>query len=192
MSERRDLEAEKREAVLHEVDGIKEYDNDLPRWWLWVFYGTIGFAAVYWYQYEVTKFADSPGKAYQADMDRIASEQAAKNPVTAESLAALAKDDKKVAQGKEIYAQNCASCHRADGGGNVGPNLTDSHWIYGGAPMSIYTTVNKGQAEKGMPAWGPPLGLARVQAVTAYVLSIKGTNAPGGKPPQGTEEVTQR
>lgn len=192
MGERHDVEAEKVEAALHEVDGIKEFDNDLPRWWLWVFYGTIGFSVLYWYGYEVTGFADGPKKAYQAEMDRIASEQAAKNPVTPESLVAMAKDDKKVQQGKDLFVQNCAACHRADGGGNVGPNLTDAFWLHGGAPQAVYKTVEKGVPEKGMPAWGPQLGLARVQAITAYLISIRNTNVQGGKPPQGTEELTLR
>ncbi len=192
MGERHDVEAEKFEAALHEVDGIKEFDNDLPRWWLWVFYGTIGFAVLYWYGYEVTGFADGPKKAYQAEMDRIASEQASKNPVTPESLLAMAKDDKKVQQGKDLFVQNCAACHRADGGGNVGPNLTDAFWLHGGAPQAVYKTVDKGVPEKGMPAWGQQLGLARVQAITAYLITIRNSNVQGGKPPQGTEELTLR
>jgi cytochrome c oxidase cbb3-type subunit 3 len=180
-------------AVLHEVDGIKEYDNKLPNWWLYTLYATVAFAVLYWYHYEVTGFGTNPKKAYQEEMDRIASIEASKHPVTAESLIALSKDPARVQQGKEIFTSTCAACHRADGGGNVGPNLTDAYWLHGSAPEAIHRTIDKGVPDKGMPAWGPQLGAIRTQAVAAYVISIRGTNVAGGKPPQGSrEELTLR
>jgi cytochrome c oxidase cbb3-type subunit 3 len=178
--------------VIHEVDGIEEYDNKLPNWWLFTLYGAIFFAIVYWFAYEQTKWADSPLKAYQAEMEQANAEMAAKikaaGVMTPEALIALSKDKNTVEQGKQVFTTTCAACHRADGGGLVGPNLTDDYWIHGGAPDKIYKTIMVGVPEKGMPAWGPQLGPERVQAAAAYVLTLHGTNVPGGKAPQGDKE----
>jgi len=180
------------DRVLHEIDGIQEYDNKLPNWWLYTLFGGIAFAVGYWYWYESARIGQSPAEAYQAEMDRAAAEQASQLTVgeaTPESLAALAKDPNAVALGKQVFASTCAPCHRNDGGGNVGPNLTDDFWLHGSAPEKIYKTISSGVPDKGMPAWQPQLGALKTQAVTAYVLGLKGTNVPGGKPPQGERET---
>ena len=88
-------------------------------------------------------------------------------------------------QGRAVFVSTCAPCHRADGGGNIGPNLTDAYWIHGSKPLDIFRTVTEGVPAKGMPTWGPQLGEQRVESVVAYVLSIRGTNVPAGKAPQG-------
>jgi cytochrome c oxidase cbb3-type subunit 3 len=93
-----------------------------------------------------------------------------------------------VTSGKDIFAAACAPCHGADGGGRIGPNLTDAYWLHGGSPESIQRSVHDGWVDKGMPAWGPSLGEYRVREVAAYVVSLRGTNVAGGKPPQGTRE----
>ena len=108
---------------------------------------------------------------------------------TPESLVALTKDPNAVALGKQVFPSTCAACHRGDGGGNVGPNLTDDFWLHGSAPEKIFKTIASGVPDKGMPAWQPQLGPLKTQAVTAYVLGLKGTNAPGGKAPQGERET---
>jgi len=196
MSESEDTQneiAQGEDRVIHSVDGIEEYDNRLPRWWLYTLYGAIGFAVVYWYTYQVGRFADLPAAEYEAELDRAAALEEKKNagapPVTPEALVALSRDPAIVAQGKAIFASTCAQCHRADGGGNVGPNLTDEFWLHGGAPEKIMKTVSDGVAEKGMPAWRPQLGTRRVQAVTAFVITLRNTNVPQGKPPQGERET---
>jgi cytochrome c oxidase cbb3-type subunit 3 len=130
-------------------------------------------------------------EAYQAELDRAAAEQAMAIKVgeaTPESLLALTKDPNAVALGKQVFVSTCAACHRNDGGGNVGPNLTDEFWLHGGAPEKIFRTVASGVPDKGMPAWQPQLGALKTQAVTAYVLGLRGTNVAGGKPPQGERE----
>ena len=179
--------------VIHEVDGIEEYDNKLPNWWLYVLYGSILFAFGYWFIYQTSGFGDLPSAEYQTEMDKAAAAEAVKikaaGVMTPATLAALAKDKGTVAQGKQVFAQTCAACHRQDGGGVVGPNLTDEFWLHGAAPDKIYGTIVKGVPDKGMPAWGPQLGMDRVQAVTAYVISIRGTNVPGGKAPQGDRDT---
>jgi cytochrome c oxidase cbb3-type subunit III len=183
---------EPQDKVIHEVDGIQEYDNKLPNWWLYTLYGAIAFAAVYWFHYEVAGFGESPIAAYEVEMDRAAAEQAARikaaGVMTPEALSALAKDKGTVEQGRQVFAQTCAACHGANGGGVVGPNLTDEFWIHGAGSDQIYKTIRDGVPEKGMPAWAAQLGPDRVQAVTAYVISLRGTNVAGGKAPQGERD----
>jgi len=176
------------DRVIHEVDGIQEYDNKLPNWWLYTLYGAIAFAAVYWFVYENARYADNPSDAYRSLMERNAAAEASKIKVgeaTPEALASLAKDPSALALGKQVFASTCAQCHRADGGGNVGPNLTDDFWLHGNAPENVYKTIAFGVPDKGMPAWQRQLGALKTQAVTAYVLNLRGTNVPGGKVPQG-------
>lgn len=175
--------------VIHEIDGIQEYDNKLPNWWLYTLYGAIAFAVVYWFHYQISGFGDLPKAELQHDNDKAAAVEAARikaaGVLTPEALAALARDKVTVEQGKQVFVQTCAQCHRQDGGGNVGPNLTDEFWLHGAAPDKIYDTITKGIPDKGMPAWGPQLGADRTRAVAAFVISIRGTNVPNGKAPQG-------
>lgn len=180
------------EPVVHEYDGIQECDNSLPNWWLATFGITVIFAGLYWFHYHAFHFGDSPTEAYQAEMDRRAAEEAERikkaGAITPEALMTLTKDKATVETGRDVFKKTCAACHREDGGGNVGPNLTDSAWIHGSAPDKIYKTIAEGVPVKGMPAWQPQLGFERTLAVAAYVVTIRDTNAPGGKAPQGTEK----
>ncbi len=180
------------DRVIHEVDGIQEYDNKLPNWWLYTLYGAIVFATGYWYSYEILGAGASPQQAYQAELDREAAEKATQLTVgeaTPEALVALSKDPNAVALGKQVFTSTCAACHRNDGGGVVGPNLTDDFWLHGSSPDKIYKTIASGVPDKGMPAWQPQLGALKTQAVTAYVLGLKGTNVAGGKAPQGERDT---
>jgi cytochrome c oxidase cbb3-type subunit III len=178
--------------IVHEVDGIQEYDNALPRWWLTTLYATMAFAVVYWFVFEAAKIGDSPEARFAAEVAKKAEAEAARikasGAVTPEALTMLAKDKTTVEQGRAMFVQTCAACHRQDGGGNVGPNLTDEFWLHGGAPEKIFATIGDGVPDKGMPAWKPQLGVERVQAVTAFVLTLRNTNVPGGKQPQGERE----
>jgi cytochrome c oxidase cbb3-type subunit III len=177
---------EQQDRVVHEIDGIEEYDNQLPRWWLYSLYATMVFAAGYWFVYHSGAFADSPQQAYQTELAQKAKETGTVSP---ELLSALASNPSVVEQGKQVFTSTCVACHRSDGGGTVGPNLTDDYWLHGGTPDRIYKTVSDGVPDKGMPAWKPQLGGDRVQAVTAYVLTLKNKNVPGGKAPQGTRDT---
>lgn len=177
--------------VIHEIDGIQEYDNRLPNWWLYTLYGAILFAVGYWYHYQAGGFGDSPAQAYKAEVERELTAQAMQIKVgdaTPEALASLAKDPNAVALGRQVFVATCAACHRADGGGSVGPNLTDDFWLHGAAAEKVYRTIAGGVPDKGMPAWKPQLGALKTQAVAAYVLGLRGTNVSGGKSPQGERE----
>jgi cytochrome c oxidase cbb3-type subunit 3 len=182
-----------REPIIHVYDDIEEADNRLPRWWLYTLYGAIVFAAGYWLYFEAYGTGKSPVAAYRAEKLAAAREEAkrlqAEGPMTEERLIAMSKNPTIVSAGRTVFAQTCASCHKADGGGQVGPNLTDEYWVHGGAPEKILVSVRNGWVDKGMPAWGPQLGEGKVREVAAYVLSLKGTKVAGGKEPQGDREL---
>jgi cytochrome c oxidase cbb3-type subunit 3 len=175
------------EGVVHVYDDIHEEDNHLPNWWLGILFGAIVFAFGYWFIYEVTKAEPSPLESYRIEAAIAEKRRAEASPVSNEVLAVLAKDPTTVGEGKKVFVSNCAPCHGAQGQGIVGPNLTDKFWLHGGKPLDIHKSITGGYPEKGMRAWGPVLGPARIRSVAAFVLSIRGQNLPG-RPPQGTAE----
>ena len=173
----------------HDYDGIREYDNPMPRWWLWVFYVTILYVPVYYLA--PAPFGAGAGKEaeYAAEVARHRAAQPPEAPtVSAEALLALRDDREALEEGAEVYATNCAACHRGDGGGLIGPNLADDAWLHGGSPVAIHATIVNGVMAKGMPAWGRLLRPEQVEQVTAYVMSLRGTNPPGAKAPEGVVE----
>jgi cytochrome c oxidase cbb3-type subunit 3 len=169
--------------IVHEYDGILEADNELPRWWLATFFGAVFFAVGYWLLYETWGLAAYPAVAYRDEQLALAASSGA--GVTDEALAALAGDHEMVERGRHVFETNCVVCHGDHAQGNIGPNLTDGSWLHGGAPTDIHRTIHDGIAARGMPTWGPVLGEPSVQAVTAYVLSVRDTNVPG-RPAEGT------
>ena len=171
--------------VVHVYDDIIEEDNRLPNWWLAILFGAIVFAFGYWFVFEVTHAEQSPLELYRAEAAAAEKHRAEAAPVSNATLAVLGKDAATIAEGKKTFVSTCAPCHGLEGQGIVGPNLTDAAWLHGAKPIDIYTSVTNGYPEKGMRPWGPVLGTARIRAVTAFVLSIKGTNV-AGRPPQGT------
>jgi cytochrome c oxidase cbb3-type subunit III len=175
--------------IVHEYGDIKECDNKLPRWWLYTLYGAIAFGACYWLYYHSFQKGMLPSEEYRAVKAReLAAESErlkAAGDVTPELLLKLSKDPGTTDEGKAIFEQNCVTCHSDGGRGNIGPNLTDGYWIHGGDPKSIYTTVSQGVLVKQMPAWSKTLSEPKVRSVVSYVLTLKNTNVPGGKAPQG-------
>jgi cytochrome c oxidase cbb3-type subunit III len=178
----------------HEYDGIREYDNPLPRWWLNVLYATILFSVVY-YLNIIPGVGTGAGRIAHYEAEMAAAQQArdaaaAKAaPVTPEAIAALTHDAAAMAKGRERFTATCSPCHRADGGGNIGPNLTDDFWIHGGDPGQILQTVTQGVAAKGMPAWGQVLKPDELTIVVAYVTTLRGSNPSNPKAPQGDRYV---
>jgi cytochrome c oxidase cbb3-type subunit III len=175
--------------VVHVYDGIEEQDNHLPNWWLYTLYGACVFALGYWIYYQGYGGGLSPLQAYQHEKAAAKRAEAAQlmalGDLSDAQLVEMSKNPAIVKQGAEIYATTCFACHLANGGGQIGPNLTDDFWLHGGAPTQILKTVRDGVPDKGMLAWKQQLGEEKVRAVTAYVLTIVGTNVPGGKAPQG-------
>ena len=171
----------------HEYDGIREYDNRLPNWWLYTLYGAILFAVGYWFYYHTLSAGNEVMEDHaiaSADAARLQIERMGDGAFTDEALGLIAQVPERVVQGREIFQQFCVVCHAEDGGGNVGPNLTDAYWLHGSKPTDIWKTIHDGVPDKGMAAWGSQLGPTRVQSVTAFVLSIRNTNV-SGKAPEG-------
>lgn len=193
MSERNDNPAVTDEGYVHdsikdhEFDGIQEFDNRLPNWWLWTLYGSIVFALLYWIVFHTLAIGTLPVARFEADMLAAQEAQLARAEalgLSNETFMLMTEMAPKVTEGRALFVQYCVQCHLDDGRGLVGPNLTDGFSVHGCEPMQMYKTVSEGVAAKGMPAWLNQLGPSRVQAVTAYVLTIRGNNVEG-KAPEG-------
>ncbi len=167
----------------------------LPRWWLYSLYATIIFAFGYWFHFEVFKSGTRPMDAYNQELQAEAAAESARvraaGVMTPQALLAFSRDAAMVRRGQEVYRANCVTCHAANAGGLVGPNLTDEYWIHGGRPDQIYTTITDGVTGRAMAAWGPQIGIDNVQAVTAYLLTIRNTHVSGGRPPEGERVQAQ-
>ena len=169
----------------HSYDGIQEYDNPMPRWWVITFWATIIFAVAY--ALNIGGIGVGAGRiaAYEQEMSEFkAAHPDAKAPDPAALLAAVANADE-VKEGKAIFTKNCIACHGPDGGGVIGPNLTDDYWIHGGKIEEIGATVTTGVPAKGMPTWGKILKPKEVEEVVAYVWTLHGTTPAKPKAPEG-------
>lgn len=174
----------------HDYDGIKELDNNLPPWWVYSFYACIVFAAIYLVRYEMLG-ADNQEMELKKELAqaKIEVEEYMKNApdLMDEKTVTLLTDPASLAQGKEIYTTNCAACHRADGGGQIGPNLTDDNWILGGGIKNVFHTIsNGGRDGKGMVSWKTNgMKPKDIQKVASYVLSLRGSNPSEAKEAEG-------
>ena len=191
MSEKQDITRDNRseyrqDTVMdHEYDGIQEFDNRLPNWWMWIMYGSIVFALFYWIVFHTLELRPLPRAQFAEVMAEAEEAQLARMEAAGidnEFFVALSKNEAKVAAGREVFVKHCVTCHLDQGQGQVGPNLTDGVWIHGCEPMAMQKTVNEGVAAKGMPAWLNQLGPTRVMEVVAYVMTIQNTNVPGKEP----------
>lgn len=171
----------------HEYDGIQEYDNPMPRWWLLLFAITIVLVPVYYLAPGDIGHGAKKDAMYEKEMAafRAAHPDFGTAAMTNEALAPIIADPARVNAGRALYAINCVACHRADGGGLIGPNLADDHWIHGGTPADVHRTITEGVLAKGMPPWGKTLRPDDVNALTAFVRSLAGTNPPQPKAAEG-------
>lgn len=176
--------------MAHEADGIKELDNNLPRWWVWLFYGTILFSIPYVWFFHISRTGDSSQKRYEKEAYRArveARELALRNASSVNLFAEPSTDAAVLAKGRGIFVANCAACHTESGAGLIGPNLADRFFIHGPTYADTVRTVREGVLEKGMLAWKNQLRPADIQAVCSYVYSLIGSNPPNPKAPEGTE-----
>lgn len=176
----------------HEYDGIKELDNKLPPWWVWLFNLSIVFAVVYISYYEIFTTSDLPISIveYNDEMaqaeEEIAAYKAKFGSGIDESTAELIEDAARLANGEKIYTANCVSCHMADGGGGIGPNFTDEYWIHGGDVKDLFKTIKYGVITKGMIPWKDQLKPEEMEDVASYILiTFQGTIAANPKEAQG-------
>jgi cytochrome c oxidase cbb3-type subunit 3 len=170
----------------HDADGIQEFDNDLPRWWVWLFYCTIVFAVVYLCYFHVFRVGALSGAEFQKEWK--AGEQI-KSAALAQFESALptltpSNDPMMLADGKELFLRNCSPCHRKDGGGLVGPNLCDDYWIHGSNFVDNLRTIYNGVPNKGMLTWKGVLNPHQIHAVASYIYTLRGTHPPNPKPPE--------
>ena len=182
---------EKEEDIVldHNYDGIKELDNTLPPWWVYMFYATIVFAVIYLVRYEV--FGDTnQAQEYEiavaeAQADLVEYKKTAKGLVDANTVELLTEAGD-LSAGKAIFTTNCVACHKADGGGGIGPNLTDSNWILGGGIKNVFNTISEGgRAGKGMVPWKTELSPLERAQVASYLLVFEGTTPAEPKAPEG-------
>lgn len=178
----------------HLYDGIQEYDNPMPRWWLWGFYATIVYSVLYVLNVPGIGPGDGRIASYERDVQAAEVVRKANAPPEADaaSLTAAAHDGEAVARGKKVFSNNCSPCHRPDAGGSIGPNLTDEYWLHGAEPLQVHRAVNEGVLDKGMPAWGQTLAPEQVVDVVAYVLTLHDTHPPNPKAPQGEKVEDQQ
>lgn len=183
-----EIPAAREQTLEHEYDGIREYDNPLPRWWVLLFWGTFLFSLGYVFHYHVSGRGPSVAQSYELEMAAAREQRAARSlgeKVTEEALRTLMLDAELMADAKTLFGARCASCHGDRGQGLIGPNLTDDYWIHGkGTLMDIHDIVSRGVPEKGMPPWEAQLTPIELRKIAALVGSFKGQNLPG-KPPQG-------
>ena len=173
----------------HDYDGIKELDNNLPPWWVYLFYACIIFGVIYVARYDVFGADDQEmelkKEMAQAKIDVDEYLKTAPDLMD-EKTVVLLTDKENLDAGKEIFTTNCAACHRADGGGQIGPNLTDDHWILGGGIKNVFHTItNGGRDGKGMISWKGTLKPKEIQKVASYILSLQGSNPKDPKAPDG-------
>ena len=173
----------------HDYDGIKELDNNLPPWWVYLFYASIVFGVVYMVRFEIlgadNQETELKKEIAQAKIE-VAEYMKTAPDMMDEKTVTVMTEPADLAAGKEIFTTNCAACHRADAGGQIGPNLTDDEWILGGGIKNIFhTLVNGGRDGKGMIAWKGTLKPKEMQKVASYIISLKGSNPVDPKAPEG-------
>jgi cytochrome c oxidase cbb3-type subunit 3 len=183
-------------AFDHAFDGIRELDNKLPPWWVGMFYICIVIAVSYFAYYEVLGLGDSSAVQYEKEMAQA--EEFKKLRLAAlgsqvDENSVMFADAAGIEAGQAEFIGKCAACHQADGGGSVGPNLTDKYWLHGGSLKDIFKTVKYGVPAKGMIAWESQLTPVQIQNVSSFILSLQGTTPATPKDPQGelyVEETT--
>jgi len=159
-------------------------------WWKYLFIISVIFGIGYLLLYQVFDIMPSQTEEYDAQMAE-ANEQAIEVQEVKdeeggrETVIAFTDDPTDLANGKNTYDMQCAACHLMDGGGIIGPNLTDEYWIHGGSMADIYNTIKVGVPDKGMIPWEAVLSPEQIRDVASYILTMQGTTPANPKAPQG-------
>lgn len=178
------------ELLEHEYDGIREYDNPLPPWWVWLWVGSMFFSTAYvmWYH-----LGDGPTveAKYEVSVSRAVEAQLAHlGEITGDdaTILTLMSDDKMMDAIGGLFRGRCAQCHGNEGGGNIGPNLTDDLYKSVESPADIYSIIAEGIPGTSMPAWGQRLREPQMILLASYVAKLRGTSPSGSpKEPEGVE-----
>ena len=188
------IEIEKDIMLDHDYDNIRELDNKIPPWFNYLFYGSVIFGIFYMINYHILTSGDIQATEYKeevkfAEMQRV--ELVKSGALLDENTLTTLTEPAVLNSGKEIFVKNCVVCHAEKGGGLVGPNLTDDYWIHGGGIKNVYATIKNGVPSKGMITWKTQLNPRQIQEVASFVLSLRGTNPPNPKAPEGVLYVEQ-
>ena len=189
----RAMSEEKEIELAHDYDGIKELDNDLPPWWVYLFYATVIFSVVYLAKYHLfggdNQYQELEKTLLIAEKEIEEYKKNAPDLLTADQVVA-STDPADLVAGKAIFDSSCVACHRADGGGGIGPNLTDEYWILGGEIKDIFHVISEGGRDgRGMVAWKQQIKPGDIAKVASYILSLQGTNPADAKEPEGDKVV---
>jgi cytochrome c oxidase cbb3-type subunit 3 len=170
----------------HEADGIRELDNNLPLWWVWLFYLCIAYSFAYMGYYHVFKKGDLQAAEYEKDWREGEKLKAVAIAKFESAMGTMKPSEEKIVlgRGREIFINMCAPCHRPDGGGLVGPNLCDDYWIHGSNYVDNIKVILNGVPEKGMITWKGLLKPDEIQAVASYIYTLRGTKPVNPKPPE--------
>ncbi len=195
LTKSKSIEEEGAIELNHDYDGIKELDNDLPPWWVYLFYGTIIFSVVYLAKFHLfggeNQYAELEKEMEIARVQVEAYKKTAPDMLTKEQVTLLT-EPADLAAGKALYDTNCVACHKADGGGAIGPNLTDEYWILGGDIKDIFNTIMEGGRDgKGMVPWKAQIKPSDIQKIASYIVSLQGTNPADAKGPEGDKYVAE-
>jgi cytochrome c oxidase cbb3-type subunit 3 len=168
----------------HDADGIRELDNLLPRWWVWLFWLCNVFGVAYMLYFHVFKLGDLQAAAYVKDAKAGDELKATALAQFESNLGSLqpSKDSAVLSEGQRVFTTYCAPCHRADGGGLVGPNLCDDYWIHGPTYQDNLKTIINGVPEKGMLTWRGVLKPNEIQSVASFIYTLRGSSPPNAKP----------
>ncbi len=172
----------------HDYDGIQELDNSLPPWWKYGFYITIVISVIYMFNFHVLGSGKNPTEEYQAEMETARIEKEiyeANNKDKIDENSVPMADANGILAGRQMYEANCVACHLTDGGGSVGPNLTDDYWMHKGSLNDIYNTIKTGYPDKGMQAWISKFNPKEISQIASYIKTLRGTKPVNGKLPQG-------
>jgi len=185
----KNIEEESELLLEHDYDGIKELDNVLPPWWVYMFYATVFFGVGYLGYHHLfggeNQIQEYQRKNTEALLAIEEWKKTAKDLVDVSNVVALT-DESNLAAGKTIFLEKCAVCHLTDGGGSIGPNLTDEYWILGGGIKEIFRTISEGGRDgKGMIPWKTEMKPSQIQQVASYILTLRGTTPEQPKAPEG-------
>ena len=175
----------------HMYDGIEEYDNPMPPWWVWIFILSIIWTPFYIlgvHQFDWINSYEEDLAAQQAEIQDLRAAAQAANPVEEVDdayITAFFGNTEAETAGAASFGAYCAACHGSAGEGLIGPNLTDEYWIHGDSPTAIFTVITKGVLEKGMTPWESMLTAEERAHLVAYVQSLRGSDPPNAKEPQG-------
>jgi cytochrome c oxidase cbb3-type subunit 3 len=188
INQRPSIDEEQKLLLDHDFDGIKELNNKIPPWFITIFYASIIWAVIYMVNFHIIGSGNVQEEEYEQEVQMASLEREILNKTGAlidEETVTVLDDVGALSNGKEIFTKSCAACHGQGGEGLVGPNLTDDYWIHGNSIKDLFKVVKYGVPQKGMISWQGQLDPTQMQEVSSYILTLRGTDPPNQKAPEG-------